>query len=229
MWCADDVLVEIAGGRFTSVTPSSVSDNELHHPSRAHDPGPRELPQPRLPPGAARPDPAGARVVLDLARADVRRRGRARPRHLLRAGHGHLSRDGRGRDHLRRGVPLPAPPARRDAVRRPQRDGQGADRGGPARPGSGSPCSTPATSPPGIGRPREGVQRRFSDGDVDGWVDRVDGHRHPGPAPDRRRHPLGPGGAARPDAEAADTTRSPLHVHLSEQVAENERARRRTG
>ena len=99
------------------------------------DPRPRQLPQPRLPPGAARPHPARARDVLDLARADVRRRRPARPRHLLRAGAGDLPRDGRGRHHVRGGVPLPAPPARRDAVRRPERDGAGARRRPPGRPG----------------------------------------------------------------------------------------------
>ena len=38
--------------------------------------------------------------------------------------------DGAGRDHLRRRVPLPAPRRRRHALRRPERDGRGADRGG---------------------------------------------------------------------------------------------------
>ena len=51
------------------------------------------------------------RHVLDLARADVRRRRAARPRQLPGAGPGHLRRDGAGRRHLRRRVPLPAPPA----------------------------------------------------------------------------------------------------------------------
>ena len=57
-----------------------------HPPPRAHDPGAGELPQPRLPPGAARADPARAGDVLDLARADVRRRRAARPRLLPRPG-----------------------------------------------------------------------------------------------------------------------------------------------
>ena len=41
-----------------------------------------------------------------------------------------LRRDGAGRLHRGRGVPLPAPRAGRPPVRRPQRDGRGADRGG---------------------------------------------------------------------------------------------------
>ena len=84
--------------------------------------------------------------VLDLARADVRRRRPARPRHLLRAGPGDVPRDGRGRDHHGRRVPLPAPPAGRHAVRRPERDGPRARRGGPRGRAPASRCSTPATS-----------------------------------------------------------------------------------
>ena len=108
--------------------------------ARRRDPGrrpdaarARELPQPRLPPSAARTDPAGAGHLLDLARADVRRRRPARPRLLLRAGVGHLPRDGGGRHHGRGRVPLPAPPARRDAVRRRQRDGARPGERGPRR------------------------------------------------------------------------------------------------
>ncbi len=71
----------------------------------------------------------------------------------------------------------------------------------------------------GIGRPVEGVQRRFSDGDVDDWVDRVD-------AIGSRDH-AGIGGAyhsvrAVPLDQMKRHTASPLHIHLSEQVAENE-------
>ena len=42
-------------------------------------PGPGQRPQPRLPPRAARPHPRRRRHLLDLARADVRRRRAARP------------------------------------------------------------------------------------------------------------------------------------------------------
>ena len=89
-------------------------------------PGLANCHSPRVPPGAAGAHAARAGVVLDLARADVRRRGRAHAGHLLRARPRDLRRDARHRDHRGRGVPLPAPPARRDAVRRPQRDGPGA-------------------------------------------------------------------------------------------------------
>ena len=84
--------------------------------------------------------------VLDLARADVRRRRPARPGHLPRAGPRRLRRDGAGRDHLRRGVPLPAPPARtarRTTTR--TRWAQALIAAAARRRASGSRCSTPAT------------------------------------------------------------------------------------
>jgi formiminoglutamate deiminase len=71
----------------------------------------------------------------------------------------------------------------------------------------------------GIGRPVEGVQRRFSDGDVDEWVDRVvairsgDDVRIGGAYHSVRAVPLN---------QMKRYTASPLHIHLSEQVAENE-------
>ena len=71
----------------------------------------------------------------------------------------------------------------------------------------------------GIGRPVEGVQRRFSDGDVDGWSARVDalvttdGARIGAAYHSVRAVP-------RDQMRAPDP--SPLHIHLSEQVAENE-------
>ncbi len=79
----------------------------------------------------------------------------------------------------------------------------------------------------GIGSPPEGVQRRFSDRDAEGWAGRVE----------RLEHVAGPDvvlGAAvhsvravppedmRIVAEWAEDHEAPLHVHLSEQVAEND-------
>ena len=55
------------------VVPGRVS------PCRVDDSGSRELPQPRVPPSAARAHPARAGHVLDLARADVRARGALDP------------------------------------------------------------------------------------------------------------------------------------------------------
>ncbi|MBA2700050.1 MAG: formimidoylglutamate deiminase [Nocardioidaceae bacterium] len=76
----------------------------------------------------------------------------------------------------------------------------------------------------GFGRPPEGVQLRYSDGDADRWAERASGLKAPGPdvvigaaihsvraVP---RDQLSTVGEALPD--------SPLHVHLSEQVAEND-------
>jgi len=71
----------------------------------------------------------------------------------------------------------------------------------------------------GIGRPVEGVQRRFSDGDVDRWVERLaavgdhDGARVGGAYHSVRAVPL---------EQMRRHTAAPLHIHLSEQVAENE-------
>jgi formiminoglutamate deiminase len=72
----------------------------------------------------------------------------------------------------------------------------------------------------GIGRPPEGVQLRFSDGDVDGWGERLselqvdgDGVRIAGAYHSVR---------AVPRDQMRSRTASPLHIHLSEQLAENE-------
>ncbi|MBW8750546.1 MAG: formimidoylglutamate deiminase [Propionibacteriales bacterium] len=74
----------------------------------------------------------------------------------------------------------------------------------------------------GIGRQPEGVQRRFSDGDADRWAERVEAFGdervgaaiHSVRAVPREQLGVVAGWARRHDA--------PLHVHLSEQVAENE-------
>jgi len=75
----------------------------------------------------------------------------------------------------------------------------------------------------GIGRPPEGVQRRFSDGDVDGWADRLG-------AMDADPHRVRVAGAyhsvrAVPREQMKRFTTHPLHIHLSEQTAENEQCR----
>lgn len=67
----------------------------------------------------------------------------------------------------------------------------------------------------GIGLPAEGVQRRFSDGTVQAWAERVEGL---------------PGGSAIHSVRAVPREAmpviarrgGPLHVHVSEQVSENE-------
>jgi formiminoglutamate deiminase len=72
----------------------------------------------------------------------------------------------------------------------------------------------------GIGRPPEGVQRRFSDGDVDRWGERIDQLHDEGDA-------VRVAGAyhsvrAVPRDQMRTRTASPLHIHLSEQIAEND-------
>jgi formiminoglutamate deiminase len=70
------------------------------------------------------------------------------------------------------------------------------------------------------GQPLEGVQRRFGDGDLDGWAERVAGltaapHARIGSAVHSVR-------AVPADQLGKLVPRGPLHVHLSEQRAENE-------
>ena len=88
---------------------------------------PGQRPLARLSPGAAGAHPTGPRIVLDLAGSDVPRRGAAEPGPLPPAGPRGLRRDGAGRDHRGRRIPLPAPRHRRGAVRRPECHGPRAD------------------------------------------------------------------------------------------------------
>ena len=77
----------------------------------------------------------------------------------------------------------------------------------------------------GVGRPLEGTQRRFGDGDGARWAERVDALR---PAPHARIGAAVHSVRAVPPAEVdtvvgwAARRGAPLHVHLSEQPAENE-------
>ncbi|MEV5752026.1 formimidoylglutamate deiminase [Actinoallomurus sp. NPDC052308] len=77
----------------------------------------------------------------------------------------------------------------------------------------------------GIGKELEGPQLRFGDGTADAWADRVselraDGHARIGAAIHSVR--AVPGDQIRTVAQWARQRRAPLHVHLSEQPAENE-------
>lgn len=77
----------------------------------------------------------------------------------------------------------------------------------------------------GIGEPLNEVQRRFSDGDAEGWADRV-GELEDGPgtrlgAAIHSVRAVDPAAAAAVASWAAELER-PLHAHVSEQPAENE-------
>ena len=232
----DDVYVEIEGGRFAAVElggrfPALAeassgrqasgfpgSTGESSRAPRPHDPGPGELPQPRVPPGAEGADAAGARDVLDVAGADVRGGRAARPRLLPRAGHGDVPGDGRVGHHGRGGVPLPAPPGRRDAVRRPQRHGP--------RPPAGGPRRRPEDPAPRHGVPQQRLRRASASASSDGSATAPPTR---GPSASRDLEDAGaaihsvravPDDQLRTIVEAA--AGKPLHVHLSEQTAEND-------
>ena len=211
-WCEHAWLADGAGRRRRARSPSTdgvitarrdrgrrrAGDRTAARPGAARA---RQRPLARLPPGAARRAPTRPRHVLDLARADVRRRRPADPDTLPRAGPGRVRRDGAGRHHLRRRVPLPAPRRRRRPYADPNAMGAGADRRRRATPASGSPCSTPATS-----RRRRTARRwptapqqRFGDGDGR-RLGRPGRRRLQAPrrrTSDRRGRALGPGGARR--------------------------------
>jgi formiminoglutamate deiminase len=72
----------------------------------------------------------------------------------------------------------------------------------------------------GIGREPEGVQRRFSDGDADRWAERVAAFDDPRVAVAIHSVRAVPREQLATVAKAA--AGRPLHVHLSEQVAENQ-------
>ena len=81
----------------------------------------------------------------------------------------------------------------------------------------------------GPGRPPEGVQRRFSDGDVEAWAERLEALGDPGPGA-RIGAAIHSVRAVDPDSAAAvaawaSARGCPLHAHVSEQPAENDACR----
>ena len=222
---ADDVLVEVEDGRFTSVHARRRPAARRARCRGLRRAGPRQHPQPRLPPRAARAHPARARHVLDLARADVRRRRAARPRHLPRPRAGDLPRDGGRRDHLRRGVPLPPPPA---ATARPTptptRWGWPSSR---RRGEAGHPAHAARHALPLLRlrcRARGGagaLQRRLRRG-VGGAASTALRRRRRTPASGAAVHSVRAVPRDRPGRGGRRVGGRPFHVHLSEQVAEND-------
>jgi formiminoglutamate deiminase len=76
------------------------------------------------------------------------------------------------------------------------------------------------------GKPLEGVQRRFGDGDLDGWADRFDEVRDaPGAKIGAALHSVRAVPAEIMAPFAQRTAGLPVHVHLSEQRVENEQCR----
>ena len=229
----DDVLVEIEDGRFTrphELTPgrqSFIVQREFHRPTDET----LRLPGLTLPGLANCHSHAFHRAlrgrtqrerghVLDLARADVRRGGAARPGQLLRARPGDLPRDGGGRDHQRGRVPLPAPPARRHAVRRPQRDGPRAGRWQRRRPASGSRCWTPATCRAGSASSPRASRSATPTATPPGGPSGSGRSTTPTSARPSTRSARSRATSSRPSSRRRPGR--PLHVHLSEQVAEND-------
>ena len=181
-----------------------------------------QRPQPRLPPRPARSRQRRRRQLLELARADVRRRGAAQPRHVLRAGAGRLRRDGAGRHHRRGGVPLRPPPSGRAARTATRTPWVSPCARRPTRPASGSRCSTRATSRAASTAAATSSSTRASAGSatarVDAWAERMSR------APRPRR--TGCGSARRSTRSARSSATDlpkvveaagdlPLHVHLS--------------
>ena len=162
--------------------------------------------------------PDRARIVLDLARADVRRGIGAHAGHLLRACPRHVCRDARDRHHRGRRVPLPASPARRDAVlSTPTRWAERSWRR-PTTQGSGSACSTPATSR----RASANHPREFRCASPTVMLTRGRNEWLPSTTLEWRcdHRSAVPRDQLKVVVEAAQG--GPLHVHVSEQVAENE-------
>ena len=146
----------------------------------------------------------------------------ARPGLLLPAGPRGLRGDGAGRVHERRRVPLPAPRTRREAVRRPERDGPRAAPGGGRRRDSADAARHLLPGRWFRRRPDE-VQRRFSDGDAR----RLGGAGRRLEADDRVAgrggRPLGAGGARRPARTVAAAGRGSSAARPSVRAAGGER------
>ena len=187
----DDVLVEIEDGRFTSVTPAtgSLACRALQPPTERRDSRSTGDPDATRLPGLTIPGLANCHShAFHRALRGRTQRGRGTFwtwREQMYAVAERLDPDSylalatvTFREMVAAGITAwgssttctTGPTARRTTTR--TRWATPCSRR-PGRPGCGSRCSTPATSRPGSGEPVEGVQRRFSDGDVDGWGARV--------------------------------------------------------
>ena len=112
-------------------TPRRAPPGDADAARRPHAARARQRPLARVPPRAARAHARGRRARSGPgASRCTRSPATLDPDSLPRARARDVRRDGAGRDHVRRRVPLPPPRARRHALRRPERDGRGADRRG---------------------------------------------------------------------------------------------------
>ena len=190
-------------------------------------PGFREHPQPRVPSRTSRSDTQRRRHVLDVAEADVRSRRAARSGQLPRLGPGHVRRDG-ARGDLAVSASSTTCITTRTAASYADPNAMGAAVMDAARDAgiritlldtcylSGGLDATGA-------QPLLPEQRRFGDVDAEDWASRV---------AELRPHPHARVGAAIhsvrgvPRDQLPTVVRAaegrPLHVHLSEQPAENE-------
>ena len=173
---------------------------------------------------AARSGPGASGCTRVAARLD--------PDTLPGAGPGDLRRDGAGRGHRGRRVPLPAPRAGRHALRRPERDGPRADRRRPPTAGIRITLLDTCYLAGGLGADGDcrwtGEQRRFGDGSASAgpsgsprWAAPIDAVRIGAAIHSVRAVPRDQLAEVRAPADGR-----PLHVHLSEQPAENEQCLR---
>ena len=191
---------------------------------------PRQRAQPRLPPRAARAHARRRRHVLDLARADVRRRRAARPGLLPRAGPRRRTPRWRWPAITVRRASSTTCTTARAACRTTTRT-RWARRCAQAAADAGirltllDTCYLAGGLTADGHMPLDERQRRFGDGDVERWAERVHALRpSPGMRGRRgRRTRCAPCRARthRRRGRAAAEGR-PLHVHLSEQPAEND-------
>ena len=241
---ADDVLLEVEGGRINSVRVDGQSLTLTGDASPEHARFPRApgetgttpgltLPglanchSPRVPPGAAgaHADRSAGRSGPGASRCTPSRRSSPRTptsrwpaRPTPRCAPPGSPRSGSST------TCTTSPTGRRTTT--PTRwAGRCSPR--PTRPGSGSGCSTPATSRPASAGAPEGVQVRYSDGDAHAWAERVAAFDDPRVGAAIHSVRAVPRDQLTVVVEAA--AGMPLHVHLSEQVAENEACLAATG
>jgi formiminoglutamate deiminase len=218
---ASDVLIEVADGRFTAITPDAPADgtrlsglvvpglanghsHAFHRALRGRTHGERGsfwTWRERMYAVAERLDPDGYYALARGVYGEMALAG------ITAVGEFHYLHHGPG------GTPYADPNAMGDALIAAARD-------------AGvriTLLDTLYLTSSVDGKPLEGVQRRFGDGDLDGWAQRFDGlSDSAGTKIGAALHSVRavPAEVVAPFAEL--TRGRPVHVHLSEQRAENE-------